>query len=109
MGTHMWNNAPSRRVRRLSVENPKTLLGGKSVKLGEMIQKDMAVPAMNVDPGFWNHCATVISSSPATNNKEITVIQSSGTSHLHTLTSGMEIMRNTGDPINKTSIDLGKK
>ncbi|XP_056877190.1 sal-like protein 3 [Takifugu flavidus] len=106
MGTHMWNNAPSRRGRRLSVENPMALLGGEYVKFGEMAQKDLAVRAMKVDPGFWNRYATTIASSLATKN-EISMFHSSGISQLHTLTAGAEIMTNTGGPINKTSTDLG--
>lgn len=107
MGTHMWNNVPSRRGRRLSVENPTTLLGGEYVKFGEMTQKNLAVRAMKVDPGFWNRYATTIASSLATKNNEISMFHSSGISQLHTLTAGMDIMVNTGDPINKTSNDLG--
>ncbi|XP_029701454.1 sal-like protein 3b isoform X2 [Takifugu rubripes] len=107
MGTHMWNNAPSRRGRRLSVENPMALLGGEYVKFGEMAQKDLAVRAMKVDPGFWNRYATTIASSLATKKNEISMFHSSGISQLHTLTAGAEIMTNTGGPINKTSTDLG--
>lgn len=107
MGTHMWNNAPSRRGQRLSVESPMALLGGESVKFGEMIQKDLAVRPMNVDPGFWNRYATTIASSLATKNKEISVIQSRGISQLCKLTTGMDRMSHTGGPINKTGIQLG--
>lgn len=106
MGTHMWNNAPSRRGRRLSVENPAALLGGEYVKFGEETQKDLAVRAMKVDPGFWNRYAT-IASSLATKKNEISMFHSSGISQLHTLTAGAEIMTNIGGPINKTSTDLG--
>lgn len=107
MGTHMWNNAPARRGRRLSVESPMALLGGESVKFGQMIQKDLAVHPMSVDPGFWNRYATAITSSLATKNNEISVIQSRDISQLHTLTTGMDRMNRTGNPINKTGIELG--
>lgn len=83
------------------------LLGGEYVKFGEMAQKDLAVRAMKVDPGFWNRYATTIASSLATKKNEISMFHSSGISQLHTLTAGAEIMTNTGGPINKTSTDLG--
>lgn len=107
MGTHMLNNAPSRRGRRLSVENSMALLGEESVKLGEMIQKDLAIHAMNVNPGFRNRYAAAITSNLTTKNNEISVIQRRGTSQLHTLTTGMDRMSSIGGPINKTSIDVG--
>lgn len=106
MGTHMWNNAPSRRGRRLSLESPRALLGGETVKFGEMIHKDLAVHPINVDPGFWNRYATAVASSLATKNNEISVIQSRGISQLHTLNTGMDRMSRTGGPINKTSIEF---
>lgn len=107
MGTHMWTNGPSRRGRRLSVENPMALLGGEYVKVGEMPHKDLAVCAMKVDPGFWNRYATTIASSLATKNNEGSMFPSSGVAQLHTLTAGTQIMANAGDPINRTSADLG--
>lgn len=107
MGTHMWNNGPSRRGRRLSVENSMVLLGEESVKFGEMIQKDLAIHAINVNPGFRNHYATAIAKNLTRNNNDISVIQSRGISQLHTLTTGMDRMSSIGGPINKTSIDLG--
>ncbi|KAL4629803.1 sal-like protein 3 [Arapaima gigas] len=78
MGTHMWNNAPARRGRRLSVENPMTLLGGDAVKFSEMFQKDFAVRAMNIDPSFWNQYAAAITNGLAMKNNEISVIQNRG-------------------------------
>lgn len=107
MGTHMWNNAPSRRGRQLSVESPMASIGGESGNFGEMIQKDLAVRPMNVDPGFWNRYATAIASSLATKNNEISVIQSRGVSQLHTFTTGMDRMSRPGGLINKASIELG--
>lgn len=107
MGTHMWTNAPSRRGRRLSVENPVALLAGEYVKLGEMAHKDLALCAMKVDPGFWNRYATTIASSLATKNNELSMFPSRGVAQLHTSTAGTQIMTNTGAPINKTSTDLG--
>lgn len=107
MGTHMWNNASCRRGLRLPVENPMALPGRESVKFGEMIQKDLAVHPMNADAGFWNCYSTAIASSLATKNKEISVIQSTGISQMHPLTTGMARLRRTGGPINKTAIELG--
>ncbi|XP_056332206.1 sal-like protein 3 [Danio aesculapii] len=78
MGTHMWNNAPARRGRRLSVENPMALLGGDAIKFSEMFQKDLAARAINVDPGFWNQYAVAITSGLAMKNNEISVIQNGG-------------------------------
>lgn len=78
MGTHMWNNAPARRGRRLSVENPMALLGGDAMKFSEIFQKDLAARAMNVDPGFWNQYAAAISNGLAMKNNEISVIQNGG-------------------------------
>lgn len=105
MGTHMWNNAPARRGRRLSVDNPMALLGGEAAKFGEMFQKDLAARAMNVDPGFWNRYATAITHSLAMKNNEIAVIQNRGISQLHPLNAGA-----AGGPITsltKTGMDLG--
>lgn len=110
MGTHMWNNAPARRGRRLSVENPIALLSGEAGKFGEMFQKDLAARAMNVDPGFWNRYATAIANSLAAKNNEISVIQNRGISQLHPLTAGMNRVSATGSPITsltKTGMDLG--
>lgn len=78
MGTHMWNNAPARRGRRLSVENPMALLGGDALKFSEMFQKDLAARAMNVDPSFWNQYAAAITNGLAMKNNEISVIQNGG-------------------------------
>lgn len=78
MGTHMWNNAPARRGRRLSVENPMALLGGDAMKFSEIFQKDLAARAMNVDPGFWNQYAAAITNGLAMKNNEISVIQNGG-------------------------------
>ncbi|XP_069894923.1 sal-like protein 3 isoform X2 [Dipodomys merriami] len=78
MGTHMWNNAPARRGRRLSVDNPMALLGGDALKFSEMLQKDLAARAMNVDPSFWNQYAAAITNGLAMKNNEISVIQNGG-------------------------------
>lgn len=82
MGTHMWNNAPARRGRRLSVENPMALLGGDAMKFSEMFQKDLAARAMNVDQGFWNQYAAAITNGLAMKNNEISVIQNGGITQL---------------------------
>jgi len=110
MGTHMWNNAPARRGRRLSVENPMALLSGEAAKFGEMFQKDLAARAMDVDPGFWNRYATAIANSLAAKNNEISVIQNRGISQLHPLTAGMNRVSAAGGPmtgLTKTGLDLG--
>lgn len=110
MGTHMWNNAPARRGRRLSVENPMALLGGEAVKFGEMFQKDLAARAMNVDPGFWNRYATAITNSLAMKNNEISVIQNRGMSPLRSMTAGMDRVNTAGSPmtsLTKNGMDLG--
>ncbi|KAM4841101.1 sal-like protein 3 isoform 2-T2 [Thomomys bottae] len=82
MGTHMWNNAPARRGRRLSVDNPMALLGGDALKFSEMLQKDLAARAMNVDPSFWNQYAAAITNGLAVKNNEISVIQNGGVPQL---------------------------
>ncbi|XP_048219323.1 sal-like protein 3 [Perognathus longimembris pacificus] len=82
MGTHMWNNAPARRGRRLSVDNPMALLGGDALKFSEMLQKDLAARAMNVDPSFWNQYAAAITNGLAMKNNEISVIQNGGVPQL---------------------------
>lgn len=103
----MWNNAPARRGRRLSVENPMALLGGEAMKFGEMFQKDLAARAMNVDAGFWNRYATAIANSLATKNNEISVIQNRGIAQLHPLTAAMDRVNAAGSPITKNGLDLG--
>ncbi|XP_023683681.2 sal-like protein 3 [Paramormyrops kingsleyae] len=122
MGTHMWNNAPARRGRRLSVENPMTLLGSDAVKFSEMFQKDLAVRAMNVDPGFWNQYAAAITNGLAMKNNEISVIQNggipqlpvalggSGIPSLGSLSGGLDRVHNGKSPtilsLEKTSMDV---
>uniref|UniRef100_A0A3B3CRW5 Uncharacterized protein n=1 Tax=Oryzias melastigma TaxID=30732 RepID=A0A3B3CRW5_ORYME len=75
MGTHMWNNAPARRGRRLSVENPMALLGGDPLKFREMFQKDLAAQAVSMEPGLWSRYAAAITNSLAVKSNEISVIQ----------------------------------
>ncbi|CAG5956440.1 unnamed protein product [Menidia menidia] len=109
MGTHMWSNAPARRGRRLSVENPMALLGGEALKFGEILQKDLAARAMNVDPGFWSRYATAITNSLAMKNNEISVIQNRGIAQLHPLTASMDRMGAAGPltGLTKAAMDLG--
>ncbi|MFT7807021.1 sal-like protein 1 [Arapaima gigas] len=79
MGTHMWNSAPARRGRRLSVDSPMAFLGTNPVKFPEIFQKDMAGRASNGDPvGFWNQYAAAFSSGLAMKANEISVIQNGG-------------------------------
>lgn len=110
MGTHMWNNAPARRGRRLSVENPMALLGGDALKFSELLQKDLAARAMTADPGFWNQYAAAITNGLAMKNNEISVIQNGGLSPLPvslgsgslpalgSLTAGLDKARAGGSP-----------
>lgn len=123
MGTHMWNNAPARRGRRLSVENPMALLGGDAMKFSEMFQKDLAVRAMNVDPGFWNQYAAAITNGLAMKNNEISVIQNGGIPPLPVslgggsipslggMSGGMERARTGSSPpmggLEKTGLEVG--
>ncbi|XP_056134591.1 sal-like protein 1a [Lampris incognitus] len=79
MGTHMWNSAPARRGRRLSVDGPMAFLGTNPVKFPELFQKDMVSRASNGDPGsFWNQYATAFSNGLAMKTNEISVIQNGG-------------------------------
>uniref|UniRef100_A0AAV2K5Y8 C2H2-type domain-containing protein n=1 Tax=Knipowitschia caucasica TaxID=637954 RepID=A0AAV2K5Y8_KNICA len=101
MGTHMWNNAPARRGRRLSVENPLALLGGDSLKFGDMFQKDLG--SRPVDPGFWSRYASAISSSLGLKNNEISVIQNRSLPQIHPLS-----MERSSAPISLSkSMELG--
>ncbi|KAL1007459.1 hypothetical protein UPYG_G00087110 [Umbra pygmaea] len=79
MGTHMWNSAPARRGRRLSVDGPMAFLGSNPVKFPELFQKDMSSRAGNGDPGsFWNQYAAAFSNGLAMKTNEISVIQNGG-------------------------------
>uniref|UniRef100_A0A3Q3X7X8 Sal-like protein 1 n=1 Tax=Mola mola TaxID=94237 RepID=A0A3Q3X7X8_MOLML len=79
MGTHMWNSAPARRGRRLSVDGPMAFLGTNPVKFPEIFQKDMASRASNGDPAsFWNQYAAAFSNGLAMKTNEISVIQNGG-------------------------------
>ncbi|XP_078256522.1 sal-like protein 1a isoform X2 [Rhinoraja longicauda] len=79
MGTHMWNSAPARRGRRLSVDGPMAFLGGNPIKFTEMFQKDLAVRARDGDPSsFWNQYAAALTNGLAMKTNEISVIQNGG-------------------------------
>uniref|UniRef100_A0A8C7UVT5 Sal-like protein 1 n=1 Tax=Oncorhynchus mykiss TaxID=8022 RepID=A0A8C7UVT5_ONCMY len=79
MGTHMWNSAPARRGRRLSVDGSMAFLGTNPVKFPEIFQKDMASRMGNGDPAsFWNQYAAAFSSGLAMKTNEISVIQNGG-------------------------------
>ncbi|XP_066530665.1 sal-like protein 3b [Hoplias malabaricus] len=109
MGTHMWNNTPARRGRRLSVENPLALLSGEALKFNEVLQKDLASRAMNLDQNFWSRYAAAISSGLAVKNNEISVIQNGGLMQLPSLTTAMD-KTNSSSPITalgKPSSELG--
>lgn len=108
MGTHMWNNIPARRGRRLSVENPLALLGAEALKFNEVFQKDLAARAMNMDQNFWSRYAVAISSGLAIKNNEISVIQNGGVPQIPTVT--MDKTSNGNSPsiraLGKSSVDL---
>ncbi|XP_052005454.1 sal-like protein 1 isoform X2 [Xyrauchen texanus] len=79
MGTHMWNSAPARRGRRLSVDGPMAFLGTNPVKFPELFQKDLNGRACNGDPtSFWNQYAAAFSNGLAMKTNEISVIQNGG-------------------------------
>ncbi|XP_042563975.1 sal-like protein 1a isoform X2 [Clupea harengus] len=79
MGTHMWNSAPARRGRRLSVDGPMAFLGPNPVKFPDIFQKDLAPRAGNGDPAsFWNQYAAAFSNGLAMKTNEISVIQNGG-------------------------------
>ncbi|XP_007244892.2 sal-like protein 1a [Astyanax mexicanus] len=79
MGTHMWNSAPARRGRRLSVDGPMAFLGTNPVKFPELFQKDLSGRAGNGDPAsFWNQYAAAFSNGLAMKTNEISVIQNGG-------------------------------
>ncbi|XP_015224140.2 sal-like protein 1a isoform X1 [Lepisosteus oculatus] len=94
MGTHMWNSAPARRGRRLSVDGPMAFLGTNPVKFPEIFQKDMAARAGTGDPAsFWNQYAAAFSNGLAMKTNEISVIQNGG---IPTLAGGSPIGGLTG-------------
>ncbi|XP_017314670.1 sal-like protein 1a isoform X2 [Ictalurus punctatus] len=79
MGTHMWNSAPARRGRRLSVDGPMAFLGTNPVKFPELFQKDLSSRVGNGDPAsFWNQYAAAFSNGLAMKTNEISVIQNGG-------------------------------
>ncbi len=111
MGTHMWNNTPARRGRRLSVENPIALLGGDALKFSEAFQKDLAARAMNVDQNFWSRYAAAITNGLAMRNNEISVIQSGGVPQLPAITAATDKASTGNSPpitaMEKTGLERG--
>ncbi|KAL0166555.1 hypothetical protein M9458_038399, partial [Cirrhinus mrigala] len=111
MGTHMWNNTPARRGRRLSVENPIALLGGDALKFSEAFQKDLAARAMNVDQNFWSRYAAAITNGLAMRNNEISVIQSGGVPQLPAITVATDKASTGNSPpitaMEKTGLERG--
>uniref|UniRef100_A0A672ZSW5 Uncharacterized protein n=1 Tax=Sphaeramia orbicularis TaxID=375764 RepID=A0A672ZSW5_9TELE len=67
MGTHMWNSAPSRRGRRLSVDRSSMGFGTRPVKLPEPPQKQSALTS-NTNVNHWNRSPELLSTSLQTNN-----------------------------------------
>lgn len=108
MGTHMWNNIPARRGRRLSVENPLALLGAEALKFNEVFQKDLAARAMNTDQNFWSRYAVAISNGLAMKNNEISVIQNGGVPQLPTVVMDKTSGGNSSSlqALGKTNVDL---
>ncbi|XP_076865952.1 sal-like protein 3b [Brachyhypopomus gauderio] len=111
MGTHMWNNTPARRGRRLSVENPLALLSGEALKFSEVLQKDLAARALNVDQNFWSRYAAAISNGLAMKNNEISVIQNGGLTQLPAMNIAADKASTGNSPpittLGKTNVDLG--
>ncbi|XP_044048230.1 sal-like protein 1 [Siniperca chuatsi] len=78
MGTHMWNSAPSRRGRRLSVDRLSVGFG-TPVKLPEPPQKNPAMVSNNGGSVYhWNQSPELFSAGLKMN--DVCVIQSGGTS-----------------------------
>ncbi|XP_062276742.1 sal-like protein 1 [Scomber scombrus] len=73
MGTHMWNSAPSRRGRRLSVDRSSVGLGSRPVKLPEPPQKTSETVYT------WNQSPQLYSTSLKTN--DVCVSQGGGSVH----------------------------
>ncbi|XP_068586763.1 sal-like protein 1a isoform X2 [Cebidichthys violaceus] len=104
MGTHMWNSAPARRGRRLSVDGPMAFLGANPIKFPEIFQKDMASRTSNGDPtSFWNQYAAAFSNGLAMKTNEISVIQNGG---LPPMSGGM--MNGSSSPIGGLTGSLDK-
>ncbi|XP_044211815.1 sal-like protein 1 [Thunnus albacares] len=74
MGTHMWNSAPSRRGRRLSVDRSSVGFGTRPVKLPEPPQKTSETVY------HWNQSPQLFSTSLKTN--DVCMIQGGGSSFL---------------------------
>ncbi|KAF7702157.1 sal-like protein 1 isoform X1 [Silurus meridionalis] len=74
MGTHMWSNSPARRGRRLSVEDPFTVLKSNPVKIPDTLPKETISNAESV--GLWNQYITApLTTGLALKTNEISVIQ----------------------------------
>ncbi|XP_059191636.1 sal-like protein 1 [Centropristis striata] len=77
MGTHMWNSAPSRRGRRLSVDRSSVGFGTRPVKLPEPPQKNPAMVSNGRDPvSHWNQSPELFSAGLKMNK----IFQCGGTS-----------------------------
>ncbi|XP_061679027.1 sal-like protein 3b [Syngnathoides biaculeatus] len=103
MGTHMWSNAPARRGRRLSVDNPVALLGSDAVKF------DLAARAVRVDAGLWSRYAGAVAGSLAAKNNEISVIQNRGATPLRPFPSGTDRANGAAGPVaslSKNAVEL---
>ncbi|KAM3842685.1 sal-like protein 1 [Diretmus argenteus] len=77
MGTHMWNSAPTRRGRRLSVDRP--MAGDHPVKLPEPPQKNSAVVCNSRDSMYhWSPRTDPLSMGLAMKTHDMSVIQRRG-------------------------------
>ncbi|KAM3870110.1 sal-like protein 1 [Diretmus argenteus] len=77
MGTHMWNSAPTRRGRRLSVDRP--MAGDHPVKLPEPPQKNSAIVCNSRDSMYhWSPRTDPLSMGLAMKTHDMSVIQRRG-------------------------------
>ncbi|NP_001129646.1 spalt-like transcription factor 2 L homeolog [Xenopus laevis] len=78
MSTHVWNNASSRRGRRLSLENISPLLS--PVKLQDFLARDIPAQLVGVSPiSFWNQYTAYLTSGPLPTNGGTAAVISSPT------------------------------
>ncbi|XP_018099431.1 sal-like protein 2 isoform X2 [Xenopus laevis] len=80
MSTHVWNNASSRRGRRLSLDNISPLRSGSPVKLQDFLAKDIPAQLVGVSPiSFWNQYTAYLTSGPLPTNGGAAAVISSPT------------------------------
>ncbi|XP_071760816.2 sal-like protein 1 [Centroberyx gerrardi] len=104
MGTHMWNSAPTRRGRRLTVDRSLAVMGSRPVKLREPTQKNSAMVSNNGESIYhWTQCRDPLSTGLAIKTNDISVIQSGAMSFL----SG-QIGLKERSPVEGTGVGFGK-